>query len=144
MNTSQKVRRDGRITLPLVGEVVVAGLTPKELETALLALYDKQLVTKEVSVSITSSSYTFYVNGAVLRAGKQMSDRSLTALEAIMEAGGPSPSANLKKVTVLRREGEDFKLHKLNLKDVLLGKKKGVFQIQPADIINVPEKFVIF
>ena len=144
LNTSQKVRRDGRITLPLVGEVVVAGLTPKELETALLALYDKQLVTKEVSVSITSSSYTFYVNGAVLRAGKQMSDRSLTALEAIMEAGGPSPSANLKKVTVLRREGEDFTLYKINLKDVLSGKKKGVFQIQPADIITVPEKFVIF
>ncbi len=143
LNTSQKVRRDGRITLPLVGEVVVEGLTPKELETALLALYDKQLVTKEVSVSITSS-YTFYVNGAVLRAGKQVSDRSLTALEAIMEAGGPSPSANLKKVTVLRREGEDFKLHKLNLKEVLLGKKKGIFQIQPSDIINVPEKFVIF
>jgi polysaccharide export outer membrane protein len=92
LNTSQKVRRDGRTTLPLVGEVVVAGLTPKELETALLALYDKQLVTKEVSVSITSSSYTFYVNGAVLRAGKQISDRSLTALEAIMEAGGLSES----------------------------------------------------
>lgn len=144
LNTSQKVRRDGRITLPLVGEVVVAGLTPTELETALLALYDKQLVTKEVSVSITSSSYAFYVNGAVLRAGKQMSDRSLTALEAIMEAGGPSPSANLKKVTVLRREGEDFTLYKINLKDVLSGKKKGVFQIQPADIITVPEKFVIF
>ena len=95
-------------------------------------------------MSITSSSYAFYVNGAVLRAGKQMSDRSLTALEAIMEAGGPSPSANLKKVTVLRREGEDFTLYKINLKDVLSGKKKGIFQIQPADIITVPEKFVIF
>ena len=55
LNTSHKVRRDGRITPPLAGEVVVAGLTPKELETALLALYDKQLVTKEVRVSITSS-----------------------------------------------------------------------------------------
>lgn len=144
LNTSQKVRRDGRITLPLVGEVVVAGLTPNELETALLALYDKQLVTKEVSVSISSSSYPYYVNGAVLRAGKQTSDRSLTALEAIMEAGGPSPSANLKKVTVLRKEGKEFRIHKLNLKDVLAGKKKSSFQIEPSDIITVPEKFVIF
>ena len=144
LNTSQKVRRDGRITLPLVGEVVVVGLTPKELETALLALYDKQLVTKEVSVTVTSSTYTFYVNGAVLNPGKHVSDRRLTALEAIMEAGGPSSSANLKKVTVLRKVGDEFKLHKLNLKDVLAGKKKGVFQIQPSDIISVPEKWVIF
>lgn len=144
LNTSQKVRRDGRITLPLVGEVVVVGLTPKELETALLALYDKQLVTKEVSVTVTSSIYTFYVNGAVLNPGKHVSDRRLTALEAIMEAGGPRPTANLKKVTVLRKVGDEFKLHKLNLKDVLAGKKKGVFQIQPSDIISVPEKWVIF
>jgi polysaccharide biosynthesis/export protein len=144
LNTSQKVRRDGRITLPLVGEVVVAGLTPKELEEALLALYDKQLVTKEVSVTVTSSTYTFYVNGAVLRPGKQMSDRRLTALEALMEAGGPSPSANLKKVTIIRQEGDDRVHHKLNLKDVLEGKKKNVFYIQPSDIITIPEKFVIF
>ena len=144
LNTSQKVRRDGRITLPLVGEVVVAGLTPTELETALLALYDDQLVTKEVSVTVTSSSYTFYVNGAILNGGPQTSDRPLTALEAIMQAGGPSPTANLKKVQITRKEGNKYKHFKLNLKDVLDGKKEGTFQIQPSDIIQVPEKFVIF
>ena len=144
LNTSQKIRRDGRITLPLIGEVEVSGLTPTELETALLALYDKQLVTKEVSVTVTSSSWTFYVNGAVLSPGKQVSDRRLTALEAIMEAGGPSPSANLKKVTIIRQEGDKRTTHKLNMKDVLAGKKKNVFYIQPSDIITIPEKFVIF
>ena len=144
LNTSQKIRRDGRITLPLIGEVEVSGLTPTELETALLALYDKQLVTKEVSVTVTSSSWTFYVNGAVLSPGKQVSDRRLTALEAIMEAGGPSPSANLKKVTIIRQEGDKRTTHKLNMKDVLAGKKKNVFYIQPSDIITLPEKFVIF
>jgi polysaccharide export outer membrane protein len=144
LNTSQKIRRDGRITLPLVGEVEVSGLTPTELETALLALYDKQLVTKEVSVTVTSSSWTFYVNGAVNSPGKQVSDRRLTALEAIMEAGGPSPSANLKKVTVIRQEGDKRTTHKLNMKDVLAGKKKNVFYIQPSDIITIPDKFVVF
>lgn len=144
LNTSQKIRRDGHITLPLIGEVEVSGLTPTELETALLALYDKQLVTKEVSVTVTSSSRTFYVNGAVLSPGKQVSDRRLTALEAIMEAGGPSPSANLKKVTIIRQEGDKRTTHKLNMKDVLAGKKKNVFYIQPSDIITIPEKFVIF
>lgn len=144
LNTSQKVRRDGRISLPLVGEVVVSGLTPTELETALLALYDDQLVTKEVTVTVTASTYAFYVNGAVLRPGKQLSDRRLTPLEAIMEAGGPSPTANLKKVTVNRQVGEERVIHKLNLKDALAGKKKNVFYIEPSDIIDVPQKFVIF
>jgi|TARA_B110000037_G_C16954814_1_gene438395 polysaccharide export outer membrane protein len=144
LNTSQKIRRDGRITLPLIGEVEVSGLTPTELETALLALYDQQLVTKEVSVTVTSSSWTFYVNGAVLSPGKQVSDRRLTALEAIMEAGDPSPSANLKKNTIIRQEGDKRTTHKLNMKDVLAGKKKNVFYIQPSDIITIPEKFVIF
>lgn len=144
LNTSQKVRRDGRISLPLVGEVVVSGLTPTELETALLALYDDQLVTKEVTVTVTSSTYTFYVNGAVLKPGKHLSERRLTALEAIMEAGGPSPTANLKKVTVHRQVGEERVVHKLNLKDALSGKKKNIFYIEPSDIIDVPQKFVIF
>jgi len=144
LNTSQKVRRDGRISLPLVGEVVVSGLTPTELETALLALYDDQLVTKEVTVTVTSSTYTFYVNGAVLKPGKHLSERRLTALEAIMEAGGPGPTANLKKVTVTRQVGDERDIHKLNLKDALEGKKKKVFYIEPSDILFVPEKFVIF
>lgn len=61
-----------------------------------------------------------------------------------MEAGGPSPSANLKKVTIIRQEGDKRTTHKLNMKDVLAGKKKNVFYIQPSDIITIPEKFVIF
>lgn len=144
LNTSQKIRRDGRITLPLVGEVIVSGITPVQLEKKLLELYDEQLVTKEVSVSVTASSYTFYVNGAVLGPGKKLSDRPLTVLEAIMEAGGPSPSANMKKIQVTRKVGEKYVHHQLNLKDVLEGKKESVFYIKPSDIITVPEKFVIF
>jgi protein involved in polysaccharide export with SLBB domain len=61
-----------------------------------------------------------------------------------MEAGGPSPSANLKKVTVIRQEGDKRTTHKLNMKDVLTGKKKNIFYIQPSDIITIPDKFVIF
>lgn len=144
LNFNQKVRRDGRITLVLLGEVVVAGLTPQELESKLLELYDDQIVTKAVSVTITASSYTFYVNGAVKSPGKKISDRPLTALEAIMEAGGPSPTANIRRVVITRQVDGEYINYKLDLKDVLSGKRKGVFFIKPSDIITVKDKPVLF
>ncbi len=61
-----------------------------------------------------------------------------------MEAGGPSPSANLKKVTISRKVGNKWEQHVLNMKNVISGKEESVFQIKNSDIINVPEKFVIF
>src|SRR5262245_16006955 len=50
LNTSQRVRRDGKIDLKTVGEIQAAGKTPKELEKDVLKLYEKDLVLKEVSV----------------------------------------------------------------------------------------------
>lgn len=144
LNTEQKVRRDGRITLPLVGEIVVAGLTPAQLEAKLLDLYNEQLVTKEVTVSVTASSYSFYVNGAVLSPGKKISDRPLTALEAIMEAGGPTATANIRKVAITRQINGEYVNYELDLQDILDGKKKSVFYIKPSDILTVPEKFALF
>ena len=67
LNTSQAVRRDGKIALPFVGELAVVGLTPAEVEKAILKLYDAQLVTKEVSVAVETSSFPIFVTGAAVR-----------------------------------------------------------------------------
>ena len=96
------VRRDGKITLPLVGEVTAVGKTALGFQKELTNLFSSQLVMKDVNVNIESSVYTVYVTGAVLRAGKVDTSRPITALEAIMEAGGFDNSrANLKEVTEL-------------------------------------------
>src|SRR5882672_2375321 len=89
LNASQQIRRDGKITLQLIGEVTAAGKTRAALEAELLELYKPQLVTKEITVTVESSSFDVYVTGAVLKPGKVITSRPLTALEAIMEAGGP-------------------------------------------------------
>src|SRR3954468_5460274 len=52
LDTQQQVRRDGRITMPLGGEIVAAGLTPGGLEQELVKTYASQLVSKEVSVTV--------------------------------------------------------------------------------------------
>ena len=145
LNTSQKIRRDGRITLPVVGEFKAAGLTPSDMEKQLVKLYEKELVQKEVSVTVESSVFPVFVTGAVLRPGKVVSDRPLTALEAIMEAGGfDYARANLKAVTVIRHENGQTLHHKLDLKKVLKGGQGEPFQIKPSDIIYVPERFTWF
>ncbi len=145
LNTVQQIRRDGKLALPLVGEVPAAGLSPSELEKKLLELYGPQLQTKELSVTLESSAFPVYVTGAVLRPGKITSDRPISALEAIMEAGGfDYTKANLKKVKVIRHENGQPKYYDLNLKNVMNGKQSQPFTLKPADIIYVPERFTWF
>lgn len=145
LNSVQPIRRDGKITLELAGEVNAAGLTPPALEKEILRLCGAQLVTKEVVVSVESSAFPVFVTGAVIRPGKIMSDRPITALQAIMESGGFDYSkANLKSVRVIRQENGEMKNYKLNLKLALEGKEAQPFDLKPADIIYVPEKFTWF
>jgi polysaccharide export outer membrane protein len=145
LDTSQQIRRDGKITLPLVGEVDAAGMTPSALEKKLADLYAPQLVSKQVTVELLNSSFPIYVTGMVLRPGKILSDHPITALETIMEAGGfDFTRANLRGVSVIRREGNTMKHYTLNLKSVLQGKQNEMFYMQPGDIIYVPERFTMF
>lgn len=142
---SQQIRQDGNITLPLIGEVKAAGKTPAELEKELSHSYASQIVNPTVTVTVESSSFRVYVTGAVLHQGPVTSSHSLTALEAIMEAGGPDYNkANLKKVKLTRKTGTGTENFVLDLKSVMDGTSKESFYLKPSDIIFVPEKFKIF
>jgi polysaccharide export outer membrane protein len=145
LDTTQQIRRDGKITLPLVGEVQAAGMTTEALQQNLVKLYAPQLSSKEVTVTVASSSFPVFVNGSVLRSGKIMSDHPMTAFEAIMEAGGfDYAKANLKGVVVIRQEGGHSQKYILNLKLVMEGKGGEPFYLKPGDTIYVPEKFTWF
>ena len=145
LNTTQQIRRDGMISLPLVGEVKAVGKTPAELEKDLIDLYSTQLLSKQVTVEVQSSSFPVYVSGSVLRPGKVMSDHPITALEAVMEAGGYDyTKANLKGVTIIRHEGNSTRNYIVNLKRVVDGKSSESFYLKPGDIVIVPERFSWF
>jgi polysaccharide export outer membrane protein len=139
LDTVQTIRRDGKITLPDVGEVVAAGKTPAELGKDLVKLYASQLVSKEVIVTVQASSFPIFVTGAVAKPGKLLSDHPMTALEAIMESGGPDYTrANLKAVRIIRTHDNKTKNFKINLKSIVNGTPIDVFYLQPDDIIFVP------
>jgi polysaccharide export outer membrane protein len=145
LNTTAPVRRDGIISMPLIGEVKAAGKTPKQLEAELVDLYSTQLLSKEVTVEVQSSSFPVYVTGSVLHAGRIVSDHPMTAFEAIMEAGGfDYAKASLTGVVVIRQEGDHVQKFKLDLKKVMDGKAGAPFYLKPGDTIFVPEKFIWF
>ena len=145
LDTAQQIRRDGKITLALVGEVEAVGLTPDALKAKLIELYAPQISSKEINVSVASSTFSVFVSGAVVHPGEVVSDRPLTALEAIMKAGGYDPNAaNMKAISVVRKTNGKYEHFKINLKDVLDGKSDKAFYLQPEDILNVPERFQMF
>jgi polysaccharide export outer membrane protein len=145
LDATQQVRRDGRITLPIVGEITAIGMTPAEFEQTLVKLYASQLVSKEVTVTVVASSFAVYVSGSVLHPGKIESDHPISALEAIMEAGGfDNAKANIEAVVVIRNEDGKTKNYTVNLKLVFEGKQNEPFYLKPSDIVYVPEKFSWF
>jgi polysaccharide export outer membrane protein len=145
LDNRQVIRRDGKITLDMVGEMKAVGLTPRELEQQLLKAYDNQLVVKQVSVKVESSTFTVFVTGAVMRSGKITSDHVETPLEAVIEAGVDYTKANLKKVAVIR-ENPNGKSDRfiLNLKDVLKARPTEPFTLKSMDKIYVPERMTWF
>lgn len=145
LDTTQQIRRDGKLNLYLIGEVQAAELTPAELEKNLVEKYASQLVSKEVRVTLVTSAFTVYVTGAVLRPGRVSPERELTAFEAVMEAGGFDPAkANPKAVAVIRREGDETKNFRLNLQAILDGKQTEQFYLKANDVIYVPERLSLF
>jgi polysaccharide export outer membrane protein len=145
LDTQQQIRRDGKIALPLAGEIQAAGLSPSQLGDQIARLYASQLVTKEVSVTVVSSSFPVFVTGAVIKPGKVLADGPITALQAVMEAGGPDyAKANLKSVVVIRQEDGQTKHYSLNLKAVLDGRQNSSFYLRPSDVVYVPERFSWF
>ena len=120
-------------------------LTPDELQQKLVQLYASQITTKQITVVLEASSFPVFVTGCVIRPGKVLADHPLTALEAVMEAGGPDyATANLKTVRVSRNHHGKMENYILNLKAVLQGKDTKPFYLQPDDIVFVPERFAVF
>jgi protein involved in polysaccharide export with SLBB domain len=94
---------------------------------------------------VQASEFVVYVSGAVLRPGKIVSERPLTPLEAILEAGLDQQKANMKKVVIVRENGNGKNdTFTLDLKAVMKGKQIQPFNLKPLDKIIVPEKFSVF
>lgn len=139
LNLVQRVRPDGKISVRLFGDVQAAGKTPLDIQTELKELYATELQIKAITV-VARTSAAAYVTGAVIRPGRVELVRPMTALDAVMEAGGfdHRSGARLTKVRVLRTEGDRVQTYQLDFEEILEGKDGSPFYLKPFDTIYVP------
>jgi polysaccharide export outer membrane protein len=134
------VRRDGKISLPLLNDVQASGLTPTQLSTEIAGKLLATVVNPQVTVIVAQmSSQRIYVLGQVNRGGAYPLVPDMTAMQALSIAGGFTPFANLKKIYVMRSENGQDKVVPLNYKDVVSGRRpQGNVHLKPGDTIVVP------
>ena len=115
------VRPDGKITMPFLGDLTAAGLSPIELGNLVKERLKKYLVDPDVSVSVNQvNSKRFYIQGEVNRTGAFPLLVPTKVLEALVNAGGFRDFANQKKIVIMRVTGERLNF---NYKEVIKGKK---------------------
>ncbi len=140
LNKTQTIRPDGKIVLQLIGEVTAAGKTPSKLTNELYLLYKRYFQQLDIAVFVESYSNRYVlVGGEVNSPGDIPLLRNLSALEAIMLAGGiDSDNATYKNIIVIRQQKGKWVQYRLNLEEILLGQKDEPFYLLPLDIVYVP------
>lgn len=133
------VRPDGRVTLPVIGELAAAGVQPGELQQQILALAGKYINDPNVTVVVrTVNSRKIYVTGRVADPGTFDLRGPMTVMQALALAGGLTDYADGKNITILRR-GPDSPVLRFNYRDVARGRKlEQNIVLRPGDTVVVP------
>jgi polysaccharide export outer membrane protein len=130
------VRPDGKITLPLIGDVQATGLTPERLGEQLKQGLSNYINSPDVSVGLqTVGSKKFYITGEVNRPGEYVLAVPTKVFDALSNSGGFRDFANKKKIIIIR--GADRL--RFNYQDILRGKnlEQNIF-LENGDTVVVP------
>lgn len=141
ISRSIPVRSDGKISLPLVGEVQAAGRTPLKLEQDIASKLKSYISEPEVTVIVQQiNSQKFNILGQVTRPGSYPLTNAATVLDAIAIAGGFRDFAKKKSIYVLRQNADGTQTRlPFNYKDVIQGKNLAQnVKLQARDTIVVP------
>lgn len=141
LNMTQTVRRDGQISLRLIGDVMVAGQSPSMLQEVLRERYGSQLQIKDITVILRKPAPVM-VSGAVRKSGPVLLSRPMTVLDAVMEAGGfDTAMAKERSVILIRQSSGMRKSYVFDFENALAGVGEDrTFYLEPFDIIYVPSR----
>jgi len=135
------VRPDGKISLPLVGDLRASGRTPAQLQDEIKDQLQNYLSHPEVTVIVQEArSQKFNILGEVEHPGSYPLSRSMTVLDAIAVAGGLRDFAKGRKIYVLRSQSDGSRVRlPFNYKDVIKGHSLSEnVELQPRDTVVVP------
>jgi len=140
-NLEVTISEVGKMTLPLLGEVDVNGLTKSEVEQKLVRLLSESVLRNpQVTVLIKQyQSKVVYLIGAVQKPGVYPLLSRQTLLETIVAAGGPANNAGLEIIVVRKQNGGEGTSLRLSLEDLMFKADARIdIPLQPNDIINIP------
>ncbi len=139
MSQSLQIRPDGKITLPLVGDVVAAGKTPASLRDTLATSLKEYITNPVVTVIVVEAQpQTISVIGEVNAPGTHpIVKAQTTVIEALAMAGGFKDFANTKNIVIQRTTSTGVKSLKFNYKDAIKSEGKPMC-VEPGDVIIVP------
>jgi polysaccharide biosynthesis/export protein len=139
LSRSIQVRSDGKISLPLLGEVQAAGRTPLQLEQYVSTKLLNYITKPEVTVMVEQiNSKKFNILGQVAKPGSYSLAVAPTIVDAIAIAGGPRDFAKQKSIYILRQNPSGGQTRiAFNFKDFLKGKNQNV-KLKPHDTVVVP------
>lgn len=133
-----QVRPDGKITLPLVGDVPAAGRTSNELRDRIAGSLTEYISNPVVTVIVVETvPPVYYVMGEVNTPGPKSLTGQVTVVQALSAAGGFKDFAKVKDIRIQRRTPAGVTTTKFNYKDAINGSGKPVY-LMPGDTIIVP------
>lgn len=141
------VRPDGRISLPLLGDIEATGLTPAQLTANIVEKLKQFKETPTVSVILQQvNSYGVYILGEVARPGRLFLKSKTTLLQLITNAGGFTQTAARNKIVIFRwaeGQGTEVKM-KASYDDIVLRDNSNQnFVLKPGDTIVVPSESMV-
>ncbi len=134
------VRPDGKISLPLVGEIQANGLTPRQLQDKITEKLKEFVASPTVTVVVLKiASQSVSVVGQVAKPGVYYLGSPLTVLELLARVGGFKEEAKVKKILVVRKDGGKTINFPFNFKEVSDGRNlQQNIVLKSGDVIIVP------
>jgi protein involved in polysaccharide export with SLBB domain len=134
---TQKIRRDGKVSLPLIGQVTAAEKRPIDFQNELVSRYEGELENNEVLVTVENSAPTVTVSGFANKPGVYSFDRPTTVYQAIMEAGGVSDYGSASNIRLTRVINGIQRAETINLRPTIRGEPTKPKYVQDGDVIYI-------
>ena len=140
LSQSVQIRPDGKITLPLVGDLDATNRTPIELRDTIATSLKEYMTNPVVTVIVVEASAAIaYVVGEVARPGTiNLQGGQITALQAIAMAGGLKDFADAKNIRILRKGPNGVQTIAFNYKDAVRSPRSPIY-LRPGDTVVVPD-----
>jgi polysaccharide export outer membrane protein len=134
---TQRIRRDGKVSLPLIGEVTAAGKKPIDFQHELIGRYEGNLESNEVLVTLENGVATVIVSGFANKPGAVTFDRPTTVYQAIMLAGGVSDYGSASNIHLTRIINGEQLSENINLRPAIHGEPVRPKYVQDGDVIYI-------